>query len=202
MLDRTHLMAPLGAVLVFCALASKGDANNALEPEGMKAAQAPKIELAQRLEPRGGGGRGGAERSAPGGARSFNRGPSVQRGFRGESRSFERRGVEAGRAGQRGRRSLWRGGDNDRRVERGARDRRIERGGDRRRAIGRGDLRGRWDRGRVRRHGRHFIWGSGIDFWFYDGYYYGDCNWLRRRAVVTGSRYWWRRYRLCRYTSW
>lgn len=26
----------------------------------------------------------------------------------------------------------------------------------------------------------------------------GRCEWLRRRAVVTGSRYWWRRYYRCR----
>jgi len=27
--------------------------------------------------------------------------------------------------------------------------------------------------------------------------YRGECRWLRRRAVETGSRYWWRRYRDC-----
>lgn len=26
----------------------------------------------------------------------------------------------------------------------------------------------------------------------------GGCEWLRRRAVITGSPYWWRRYRRCR----
>jgi hypothetical protein len=66
----------------------------------------------------------------------------------------------------------------------------------------RGRDRDRWDRRRIRRFGRHHRWGPGISFWFYDGYYYGDCNWLRRRAIVTGSRYWWRRYRLCRYYAW
>jgi hypothetical protein len=30
-------------------------------------------------------------------------------------------------------------------------------------------------------------------------YYYDDqCAWLRRKAVRTGSRYWWRRYEDCR----
>jgi len=30
-------------------------------------------------------------------------------------------------------------------------------------------------------------------------YGYGDgCGWLRHRAIVTGSSYWWRRYRWCR----
>lgn len=50
-------------------------------------------------------------------------------------------------------------------------------------------------------HGHHrgtrFSWGGPV-FWFYDGYYHGDCGWLHRRAIATGSRYWWRRYRLCR----
>ena len=32
------------------------------------------------------------------------------------------------------------------------------------------------------------------------GYGYGDdCYWLRRRALYTGSPYWWRRYYACRY---
>jgi len=36
--------------------------------------------------------------------------------------------------------------------------------------------------------------------WGYDGYgYYGDCGWLRHRAAITGSRYWWRRYQACLY---
>lgn len=26
----------------------------------------------------------------------------------------------------------------------------------------------------------------------------GGCEWLRRRALLTGSRYWWRRYYACR----
>jgi hypothetical protein len=64
------------------------------------------------------------------------------------------------------------------------------------RHIGRGGK--RYDRRHVRRYGRHFSWGPGISFWFYDGYYYGDCTWLRRRAIATGSNYWWRRYRQCR----
>lgn len=35
--------------------------------------------------------------------------------------------------------------------------------------------------------------------YYYDRpyYYRGPCRWLRRRAVRTGSRYWWRRYRRC-----
>lgn len=47
------------------------------------------------------------------------------------------------------------------------------------------------------RRGTRYLWG-GLPFYFYDGYYYGDCSWLRRRAEATGSRYWWVRYRQCR----
>jgi len=28
-------------------------------------------------------------------------------------------------------------------------------------------------------------------------YYYGDCYWLKRRALTTGSPYWWARYEAC-----
>jgi hypothetical protein len=55
------------------------------------------------------------------------------------------------------------------------------------------------------RHGHHH---HRPRFRFYAPYYgyvpyyydYGDgddCSWLRRRAVATGSRYWWRRYYAC-----
>jgi hypothetical protein len=54
----------------------------------------------------------------------------------------------------------------------------------------------------IRRRGVRHAWGPGITFYFADGYYYGDCAWLYRRAVTTGSSYWWRRYRLCRDYSW
>lgn len=35
------------------------------------------------------------------------------------------------------------------------------------------------------------------DYYFDDGYYDDSCAWLRRKAVRTNSRYWWRRYRRC-----
>lgn len=44
---------------------------------------------------------------------------------------------------------------------------------------------------------RHY-WGPGALFYFYDGYYHGDCSWLRRKALATGSRYWRQRHRQCR----
>jgi len=35
------------------------------------------------------------------------------------------------------------------------------------------------------------------------GYYayngYGNCAWLRRQAIITGSPYWWERYQACLY---
>jgi hypothetical protein len=31
----------------------------------------------------------------------------------------------------------------------------------------------------------------------YGSYYYAECNWLRRRALRTGSPYWWERYYAC-----
>jgi|CeladaMinimDraft_18_1061708.scaffolds.fasta_scaffold00001_498 hypothetical protein len=39
-----------------------------------------------------------------------------------------------------------------------------------------------------------YIW-SGV--WIAPGIYYAECEWLRRRAYLTGSPYWWRRYRAC-----
>jgi hypothetical protein len=51
------------------------------------------------------------------------------------------------------------------------------------------------------RHGNRFF--VGLPFYgygYYDddyGYYGGGCGWLYRRAVYTGSPYWWRRYELC-----
>ncbi|HEX2843188.1 hypothetical protein [Hyphomicrobium sp.] len=56
-------------------------------------------------------------------------------------------------------------------------------------------------------HGGRRVWRNGR--WvaigafpaFYGGYYYGGygggCGWLYRRASVTGSSYWWRRYQAC-----
>ena len=48
------------------------------------------------------------------------------------------------------------------------------------------------------RRGTRFYWGPGAEFFFYDGYYHGDCEWLKRKARQTGSHYCLRRYRLCR----
>jgi len=84
-----------------------------------------------------------------------------------------------------------RGFDGDRR--RGA-DARIER---RDRPDGSRLRTGRRDRDFVVRHGQRHIWG-GITFYLSDGYYYGECGWLKRRAIRTDSPVWWNRYRRCR----
>jgi hypothetical protein len=47
-------------------------------------------------------------------------------------------------------------------------------------------------RGHMRHHYGRRGWEAG------PGYgYMAHCGWLRRRAIETGSRYWWRRYRHC-----
>lgn len=66
---------------------------------------------------------------------------------------------------------------------------------------------GKWRRGdrsgrHAHRHHRHRGGSVGIyigpGYGYYDyGYVDGECAWLYRRAVRTGSRYWWRRYRDC-----
>lgn len=42
---------------------------------------------------------------------------------------------------------------------------------------------------------RHRYWGGA---YFYNNYAGGSCYWLKRRALNTGSSYWWHRYNRCR----
>jgi hypothetical protein len=64
-----------------------------------------------------------------------------------------------------------------------------------------GNWNGHWDHNHDHQHHNRFIVGS--PFWYGGGYYayngYGDCAWLRREAIITGSPYWWRRYQECLY---
>lgn len=55
-----------------------------------------------------------------------------------------------------------------------------------------------WRRGHRRYYGGIYF---GAPYLYYGGYGYGygNCRWLYRKAVRTGSRYWWRRYNRCRY---
>ncbi len=71
-----------------------------------------------------------------------------------------------------------------------------DRGGDRDRSERRGDRDGR-DGDRRRGGGFNLYIGPGVPG-IYGGSPSGNCAWLRRRAVETGSNYWWNRYRRCR----
>lgn len=122
----------------------------------------------------GGGGFGGRSFSGP----SFRGGPSFKsgrnfsapRGMR-SYRNFSRRGPNPGWNGRKG-----------------------------------GWKQGAWKHGGRDHHHRHRR-GRGIyigapyfyDYGYYDGYYGDDCGWLYRRALTTGSPYWWSRYRDCAY---
>lgn len=67
------------------------------------------------------------------------------------------------------------------------------RGGDRH--VGRhhgGRRHGRWHRG------RYILYGAPLAAYGYYAYS-DDCDWLRRRALNSGSAYWWDRYNACIY---
>ncbi len=53
-------------------------------------------------------------------------------------------------------------------------------------------------RGDGQHRGTRYAWGSNYVFWFYDGYYHGNCAWLRSKYHETGASYWLHRYRQCR----
>jgi len=46
-------------------------------------------------------------------------------------------------------------------------------------------------------HNRRFFVGNAFFFGGYPYYGYGNCYWLKRRAIITGSPYWWSRYEDC-----
>jgi hypothetical protein len=58
-----------------------------------------------------------------------------------------------------------------------------------------------YGRGHFRNRG--FYGYGGFPYYAYYGAYGytgGGCGWLRQRAIVTGSPYWWQRYEACRYS--
>ena len=61
-----------------------------------------------------------------------------------------------------------------------------------------GDWRRPEHRDRIVRRGHRYQWGPGVTFYMSDGYYYGECGWLKRRAKETGDRIWRKRYERCR----
>lgn len=46
--------------------------------------------------------------------------------------------------------------------------------------------------------GGRWWWGPAVGVGIYSGYAYSGCGYYYRKAVNTGSSYWWRRYRDCR----
>jgi hypothetical protein len=93
------------------------------------------------------------------------------------SRDFDRTGPRGGRLEH---------GDRGRFVERHNRGERFEH----RRFAERGHNFDRF-------HHRHRVFVNGVWVWVYDYYAYNDCWWLRRRALIIGSPYWWSRYNYC-----
>lgn len=65
----------------------------------------------------------------------------------------------------------------------------------------RGSHGGQFRGGHFRQHygyrPRIYSYGYTAPYYFYSDEYGGGCSWLRRKAIETGSRYWWRRYRDC-----
>jgi hypothetical protein len=106
-----------------------------------------------------------------------------------------RGGRGMGRRGGIGRRSF--GGRRGARV-RGYRRGRVARG----RGIRRGRVAGYRRYGKRRYRGRRYRklrrYYYGYAPYVAGAYYGGPCTWLRRRAYLTGSPYWWSRYYSCR----
>jgi len=133
-----------------------------------------------------------------GGMRGGFRGRGFRGGFRG-ARTF--RGARAFRGGSfrrglavRGRAFRGRGGVRMRSLRRARAIRgRAIRGP---RVAGFRRFRKRRFRGRRHRRFRRFYYGA--PYVAYGYYYSGRCAWLRRRAYITGSPYWWSRYNRCR----
>jgi hypothetical protein len=64
-----------------------------------------------------------------------------------------------------------------------------------------GNWNGKWNKNWDHRH-RHISRFRGYyPYWYGASYAYGcgNCAWLRRQAIITGSPYWWRRYQACLY---
>lgn len=146
----------------------------------------------QQVQKRGGGGFGGR---SFGGGRAFGGG----RGFGGGRNFGGGRAFGGGRSFGGGRAFGGRNFGGGRRFGGGGRG--IFRGnlGPRRHGAWRGNHRHRGHR--HHRHRRYYGYGYipyyGAAYYSGYGYGYGSCNRLRRKAIRTGSSYWWRRYENC-----
>lgn len=153
------------------------------------------IQIAQRGDRHGGGGGGPGKGGPPAAA------PSNHGGGGGRSHAGHRSG-DGGGAVRSGPRSSGHAGPGARvrshSSDAPARSHRAPTVQHRRGHVREGAAPHHRSRSYIHRHGRRHSWAPGFTFWFYDGYYYGDCSWLRRKARETGSAYWWRRYRQCR----
>jgi hypothetical protein len=140
------------------------------------------------------GGEGGGRSDGPGAIRGGDRGTGLrggEPGMRGEGRMRD----QGARPQQRGRADIDidRGRRGDRADRRSRVDIDVDRGRRGFRSEGRARVDIDVDRDRRRRLGRR-----GVDVYVDRGYgYVPGCAWLRRRALDTGSGYWWRRYRAC-----
>lgn len=186
MLRNVLMAAPLAGALAVMSPGSVQQTHAAQMSPYSATSGAPLLQLVQeRIEPRSGGGnRGSAGRG--GSDRSVGRSGGENRSYRGD------RGRSSSRDADRRRESRGDRGDRNRSARSRDRDRNDYRRDRDRRRVDRGDRRHRHHRGT-----RH-VWAPGIVFYFDDGYYYGDCDWLRARALATDSATWWRRYELCR----
>lgn len=195
---RTVLMCVAAGMASFALLgaaeATDNDASASIKPNG-------EILLAQAGEGRGKGNRGpgassaGRSEGGKGAAAAGSSGaPPVARAARsgGDKASVERSGrttsVRGIREGGDRRVVTRRSGTTVKIIQRDLRRDGVKSRGGRTVIVG-------------RNRGTRHAWGPGALFWFYDGYYHGDCSWLRRKAEATGSRLWWRRFRQCRASS-
>lgn len=208
MLKNTLMALPLAGALAVFAPGTIQQPQAAQFPHHSGYGHTPLLELVQdRLEKggsgdRGSGDRGGADRG--GGDRGMRSGSGETRSFGGDGGSGSKSRDTSQSREFRGDGDKDRGSSN-RRVQGDNNDGKRDRNAQRDRGDGNHDSynkrdsrhRDRGDRRHFHRGKRH-VWGPGIEFWFYDGHYYGDCEWLRERATDTGSGYWWTRYQLCR----
>ena len=177
--NRTNrLLSGCASMLLLLASPAALQAEPKADGKGAPATVAPKSSPAPRARP--------SDRVQPSGQSAARARP--ERVDRGTNSARRNSANDGGGGGRRVERSVVRPNraEQTRPVVRADRVQRADRG-ERRERGGRGE-----------RRGRRYVWGDGYEFFFYDGYYHGNCAWLRERYQETGDSYWRRRYRLCR----